>query len=80
MVSPFGERIKRARQDIARSRNEFVAALADHVFVAYAAPGGKTESFCKKVLGWAKPLLTFNDPINAALLSSGAQSYTGLEA
>ena len=80
MVSPFGERIKRAREDIARFRNEFVAALADQVFVAYAAPGGKTESFCKKVLGWAKPLLTFDDPINAALLASGAQSYAGLEA
>lgn len=79
MVSPFGERIKRARQDIARFRNEFVAALADRVFVVYAAPGGKTESFCKKVLGWGKPLLTFNNPGNAALLASGARPYTGLK-
>ena len=62
MVSPFGERIKRARQGIARLRNEFVAALADQVFVAYAAPGGKTEAFCQKVLGWVKPLLTFKSP------------------
>jgi predicted Rossmann fold nucleotide-binding protein DprA/Smf involved in DNA uptake len=80
MLSPFGERVKRARQDIARFRNEFVGALADQVFVAYAAPGGKTESFYKKVLGWAKPLLTFDDPINAALLSSGARPYTGFNA
>ena len=80
MVSPFGERIKRARQDIARFRNEFVAALADQVFIAYAAPGGKTESFCKKVLEWGKPLLTFNSPSNAALLASGARPYTSLEA
>lgn len=77
MVSPFGERIKRARQDIARFRNEFVAALADRVFVAYAAPGGKTESFSKKVLGWGKPLLTFNSPGNASLLALGARPYTG---
>jgi predicted Rossmann fold nucleotide-binding protein DprA/Smf involved in DNA uptake len=80
MVSPFGERIKRARQDIARFRNEFVAALADRVFVAYAAPGGKTESFCKRVLGWGKPLLTFNSHKNASLIVSGARPYTGLDA
>ena len=59
MLSPFGERIKRARQDIARIRNEFAGALADRIFVAYAAPGGKTESFCQKVLGWGKPLFSF---------------------
>jgi predicted Rossmann fold nucleotide-binding protein DprA/Smf involved in DNA uptake len=80
MVSPFGERIKRARQDIARFRNEFVASLADQVFVAYAAPGGKIETFCKKVLGWSKPLLTFDSPSNSSLLAFGAQPYTGLKA
>jgi predicted Rossmann fold nucleotide-binding protein DprA/Smf involved in DNA uptake len=80
MLSPFGEKVKRARQDIARFRNEFAAALADQVFVVYAAPGGKIESFCKKVLGWGKPLLTFNSPSNAALLSSGARAYTSLDA
>ncbi len=80
MLSPFGEKVKRARQDIARFRNEFVAALADQVFVVYAAPGGKIESFCKKVLGWGKPLLTFNSPDNASLIVSGARPYTGLGA
>jgi hypothetical protein len=80
MVSPFGERIKRARQDIAVFRNEFATALAERVFIAYAAPGGKTESFCEKVLGWGKPLLTFDDTINAALLSSGARPYAGINA
>jgi predicted Rossmann fold nucleotide-binding protein DprA/Smf involved in DNA uptake len=80
LLSPFGERIKRARQDIAVFRNELVAALAERVFVAYATPGGKTESFYKKVLGWGKPLLTFNSPANTALLASGALPYTGLDA
>jgi predicted Rossmann fold nucleotide-binding protein DprA/Smf involved in DNA uptake len=80
LLSPFEERIKRARQDIAVFRNEFVAALADRVFVAYAAPAGKTESFCKKILGWGKPLLTFNSPSNVTLLASGALPYTGLDA
>jgi predicted Rossmann fold nucleotide-binding protein DprA/Smf involved in DNA uptake len=79
MLSPFGERVKRARQDIALFRNEFVAALADQVFVVYATPEGKVESFCEKVLGWRKPLLTFNSPSNAALLASGARPVDSLE-
>jgi len=80
LLSPFEERIQRARQDIAVFRNEFVAALADRVFFAYAAPGGKTESFYKKIFGWGKPLLTFNSPANATLLAAGALPYSGLGA
>ena len=80
MLSPFGEKIKRADEDTSRIRNEFVAALASRVFVAHAAPGGKIENFCKKVLGWGKSLLTFNCPENAPLIASGARPYTGIEA
>ena len=80
MLSPFGEKVKRARQDIARFRNEFAAALADQVFIVYAAPGGKIEPFCKKMLAWGKLLLTFNSPENAPLIASGVRPYTGLEA
>lgn len=79
MLSPFGEKVKRARQDIARFRNEFAAALADRVFVVYAAPGGKIEHSCKKVLEWGKLLLTFNSPENASLIASGASPYIGLD-
>jgi predicted Rossmann fold nucleotide-binding protein DprA/Smf involved in DNA uptake len=80
MLSPFGEKIRRADEDTARIRNEFVAALASRVFVAHAAPGGKIENFCKKVLGWGKSLLTFNSPENASLIASGARPYNGIEA
>jgi len=79
MLSPFGEKIKRADKDTARIRNELVAALADRVFVAHAASGGKIETFCKKVLGWGKSLLTFNSPENAPLIASGALPYTGFD-
>ncbi len=79
MLSPFGERIKRARQDIALFRNEFVAALATWIFIAYAAPGGKTDSFSRKLLGWGKPVFTFDTPSNDALLSSGVLPYKGLK-
>ncbi len=79
MLSPFGEKIKRADEDTSRFRNEFVAALASRVFVAHAASGGKTESFCQKVLGWSKPLLTFDDPCNVALRTLGARPLSSLE-
>ena len=80
MLSAFGERIKRADKDTARIRNEFVAALANRVFVAHAASGGKTESFCQKVHGWGKPLLTFEDPSNTALIKMGARPWASLDA
>lgn len=79
MLSPFGEKINRADEDTARIRNEFVAALASRVFVAHAAPGGKTEIFCRKVLGWGKPLLTFDDSGNTALINLGALPFSGLD-
>ena len=79
MLSPFGEKTKRADEQTARVRNEFVAALADRVFVAHAAPGGKTEKFCRKVIGWRKALLTFKDPSNIALLNLGALPFSGLD-
>lgn len=77
MLSPFGEEVTRATQDTARRRNQLVAALADRVFVAYAAPGGKTEAFCREVVKWGKLLLTFDCPENAGLLARGAQAYAG---
>jgi len=79
MLSPFGEKVKRADEDTARIRNEFVAALASRVFVAHAAWGGKTERFCEKILGWGKPLLTFGDPGNAGLINLGARPLSSLE-
>ncbi len=73
IISPFDEKVKRATEATALYRNECVAALAERVFVAYAAPGGKTESFCEQILQWGKPLLTFDVPDNAAILSLGAK-------
>ncbi len=71
LLSPFEKKHRRATADVAQKRNEFVAALADAVFIAYAAPGGKTESFCRKLLDWGKGVLTFNTPENNHLLSMG---------
>jgi predicted Rossmann fold nucleotide-binding protein DprA/Smf involved in DNA uptake len=73
LLSPFEEKTKRVTVNTANIRNEFVAALADKVFVSYAAPGSKTASFCKKILQWGKPLFTFDAPENKSLLEMGAK-------
>ncbi len=73
LLSPFEKKHHRATADLAQKRNEFVAALAEAVFIPYSVRGGKTESFCRKVLGWNKPVLTFDCPENAHLLAIGAK-------
>jgi len=73
LLSPFEKKHRRMTADLARRRNEFVAVLADKVFVAHASPGGKTEQFCRKIISWGKPLLTFDCPKNTALLALGAR-------
>jgi hypothetical protein len=79
-LSPLGEKVKRARRDMARFRNEFAAALANRVFIGYAAPGDKIEDCWKKLVERGKSLLTFDCPENAPLIASGARPYTGPEA
>ena len=73
LLSPFGEKLRRVTADLARRRNEFVATLADEVFVAHAAPGSKTEHFCSNVLAWGNPLLTLEGDENADLIARGAR-------
>jgi predicted Rossmann fold nucleotide-binding protein DprA/Smf involved in DNA uptake len=75
LLSPFAEKLHRVTADLAQKRNEFVAALADAVFVAHAAPGGKTERYCRDVLDWGKPLLTLESGENIHLLSLGAKPF-----
>ena len=50
-----------------------MAALADAGFVAHASPGGKTESLCREIVAWGKPLWVVPGPENANLLALGAK-------
>ena len=70
-VTPFTAEERRPTTNRAQDRNALVAALADIIFVAYAAPGGKTEKFCKEVRAQQKPVLTLDSPENAHLFSLG---------
>ena len=49
--------------------------LADQVFIAHAAPGGKTEAFARKLADSGKPLLTLNSPANTNLVEMGAEVF-----
>jgi len=73
LLSPFAEEVNRADEQTARQRNRFVAALADKIFAAYAAPNSATESFCREIIAWHKPLYTFAGDANENLLVLGAK-------
>jgi predicted Rossmann fold nucleotide-binding protein DprA/Smf involved in DNA uptake len=72
LVSPFDSTRRRQTATLARRRNEFVAALADTIIVAYADPGGSLESLAAKALDWGKPVLTFDIPETENLVALGA--------
>lgn len=73
VISPFAKGNSRMTEANAVRRNKFVAEMADAVFVAYAAPCGKTESFCRDLVRNNKPLFTFDAPENQSLIALGAK-------
>ncbi|MFG6097358.1 DNA-processing protein DprA [Leptothoe sp. ISB3NOV94-8A] len=76
LLSPFAVKQNRATAALAQTRNNLVAALADAIFIAYAAPGSKTEALAKQAVAWRKPLLTFESSDNQNLRDLGAQVIT----
>ena len=73
LISPFMERPRRPSVKTTIYRNQLVAALADRVFVAYAEPSGKTESLCREIVSWQKPLYTLESDYNANIIALGAE-------
>jgi predicted Rossmann fold nucleotide-binding protein DprA/Smf involved in DNA uptake len=71
-ASPFPEKIRRATRDLARTRNQFAAALADNAWITHAAPGGSLHSLARDILSQGRPLFTLDDPANQPLLQLGA--------
>jgi predicted Rossmann fold nucleotide-binding protein DprA/Smf involved in DNA uptake len=71
-LSPFSEKQRQGNAMMAERRNRFVAALSARVFVAHAAPGSKTERLCGEIIGWRKPLFTFESEATHNLLTIGA--------
>ena len=74
ILSPFQNNQHRMTSALAQKRNQFVIALADTVFIAYAAPDSKTEVLAKQVVTSNKPLLTFESSDNKNLVELGART------
>ena len=71
ILSPFAKKKGRITAATSVARNYFVAALADEIFISHAAPGGKTEQFCREINAWGKGITTLDGSANAHLVSPG---------
>jgi predicted Rossmann fold nucleotide-binding protein DprA/Smf involved in DNA uptake len=65
VLSTFADRHRRATARLAAERNRFVAALAERVLIAYAAPGGTLTALAEEVRGWGKPVCALDGPGDA---------------
>ena len=72
MLSPFRPDFRRLTKDVAQRRNEFVAAVAATVFIAYAAPRSRTLRLCRKLFEIGESVWTFDRTENSALIELGA--------
>lgn len=72
LLSPFHEKHNRMSMKNSSVRNYFVAAVADAIFFAYAAPHSKTEIFCEEIISRGKPVYTLKSDFNKKLIAMGA--------
>ena len=73
ILSPFAEEQNRPTRQTAELRNEMIAHLASQVFIAYAEPEGKTETFARTLLASERKVLTFDTELNKNLLDAGSE-------
>lgn len=52
ILSPFTAKANRVTTELASRRNEFVAALADEVFIAHATVAGRLETLTHRLHAW----------------------------
>ena len=76
LLSPFPTKQRRATAALAQKRNQLVGAIAAAVFIAYAAPDGKTEAFAQVLAAKGTPLLTLESPHNANLFALQAKAIS----
>jgi len=72
-LSPFEKKIKRHTAKTSQLRNQFVALMANAIFVAHAEADGKIEEMSDETLYLNKPLYTFESEYNKNLIERGAQ-------
>ena len=72
IVTPFNQSVRRASQETANKRNEFMIQLAAEIFVAYAQPSGNVERLVLKWLKKGRNVSTFGVEENSKLMDAGA--------
>jgi hypothetical protein len=66
LLSPFNARHRRVTADLAKRRNEVVAAIADKVCFIHVSAGGELEALREQVRQRAKPILDVTGVIGCA--------------
>lgn len=61
ILSPFPPAQNRITTALAQQRNRFVGALADRIFVPYAAPGSRTAALVEAIRTLGKGILSLPD-------------------
>jgi len=79
LASPFLEKHSQPTKELADTRNRFVAALADRIFIAHAESGSKTESFCHNLLKQDKSVFLLDSCETKSLFDSGAKPVSADE-
>jgi predicted Rossmann fold nucleotide-binding protein DprA/Smf involved in DNA uptake len=68
LLSPFNKKIRRSTVETSALRNQFVAEVAERIFVAYTSPDSKTELLCKNILKSGKEVFTLANENNKKLI------------
>jgi len=75
IITPFDKSATRITEKTAIQRNEFMAALADEIFIAYASPNGKLQKLISQIQSNGKLISTFDVEENRELIESGVLLY-----
>ena len=67
ILSPFPPKNKRVTAALAETRNRFVGALADRVFVPHAAPNSRTLALCNELRASGKQILGVDENPNTPM-------------
>jgi predicted Rossmann fold nucleotide-binding protein DprA/Smf involved in DNA uptake len=73
-VSFFRRDRHRSDVDMAFKRNRYVAALADNILLLHAPASSKTETLCRELISWRKPVYTIDNEANRNLVTLGART------
>ena len=72
LISPFSASYPRVTAELAGKRNEMIGAIAQIIFIAYAAPNSKTLAFAQRLIEAGKSVGTFDSSsINPLLQEQG---------